>query len=157
MLGMSGRDPRSVDGIRLDLHGESARGESADSRFSPFAWSTLTCLSLLRPPQAGHVNKRADELCTECRIAQPSNLSDPTVTCPSCQSVTAVPSSNARKHAREAATKTKEFAVQTAVATKAGVEHLRAAPTTFHCQSRRCARPAHCAQLSPVADCMPLF
>lgn len=80
---------------------------------------------------AGHVSKRADELCVECKIAQPKDLPEPTVTCPSCQHVTVVPSSNAKKHARESAQKTKEFAAQTAAATKAGIEHLRATPTTF--------------------------
>jgi uncharacterized Zn finger protein (UPF0148 family) len=67
----------------------------------------------------------------QCKVAQPKDLPEPTVTCPSCQHVTTVPSSNAKKHARESAQKTKEFAAQTAAATKAGIEHLRATPTTF--------------------------
>lgn len=82
----------------------------------------------------GHVSKRADNQCGECHAQQPANLPAPTVTCPQCQSVTVVPSTNAAKHAREAAVKTKEFAVATAVSAKQGVAHLRADPDTFHCQ-----------------------
>jgi len=91
---------------------------------------------------AGHVSKLSDDTCVECKVAQPAGLPEPTVTCPSCQTVTIVPASNARKHVRETAVKTKEFAKATAVATKQGVEHLRATPTTFHC--------AHCNTLLAV-------
>jgi hypothetical protein len=55
---------------------------------------TLSPSSLfVRLCQAGHVNKRSDEMCTECKVAQPANLPDPTVTCPACQTVTVVPAS----------------------------------------------------------------
>lgn len=55
---------------------------------------TLSPSSLsVRVCQAGHVNKRSDEMCTECKVAQPANLPDPTVTCPACQTVTVVPAS----------------------------------------------------------------
>ena len=129
---------------------ESAKKTYAEMKAPPSHVRCSACPNEVEVPptafdwtcQAGHINKRADELCIECKIAQPSNLPEPTVTCPSCQAVTSVPLSNARKHAREAARNTKEFAVQTAAATKATVEHLRAAPTTFNC--------AHCNTLLAV-------
>jgi len=91
---------------------------------------------------AGHTSQLHEPTCRECKAAQPAGLPRPTVTCPSCQAVTVVPTSNARKHVGETAVKTKEFAVATAASTKQGIEHLRAAPTTFHC--------AHCNTLLAV-------
>jgi len=129
---------------------ESAKKTYAELQAPPTSIRCIGCPEqVLVPPavfdwacSAGHVNKRQQDACSECKVQQPPNLPEPTVTCPSCQSVTKVPLSNARKHAREAAVKTKEFAVATAAATKAGVEHLRAAPSTFHC--------SHCDTLLAV-------
>jgi hypothetical protein len=129
---------------------ESAKKTYAELKAPPSKVRCVNCPTEIDVPPtvwdwtcaAGHVNKREQDLCAECKVAQPANLPEPTVTCPSCQAVTPVPSSNAKKHAREAAVKTKEAVVATAASAKAAVEHARAAPTTFHC--------AHCNTLLAV-------
>lgn len=129
---------------------QATKAKVADLRAAPTQVRCSACPHEIEVPAtafdwhcaAGHLNRGTAAVCEECKLAPPEGLVGPSVTCPACQVVTVVPASNARKHVRETATKTKEFAVATAVATKQGVAHLRAAPTTFHC--------AHCNTLLAV-------
>lgn len=74
---------------------------------SLFSWNCIN----------GHTNKGEIKECSECKTVRPAPSPDqqqPTVTCPTCHTVTIVPATNASKHVKEAATNTKKFAVAAA-------------------------------------------
>jgi len=88
-----------------------------------------------------HENDKQNKTCATCSQPKPK-LANPTVTCASCGLHISVPTNNASRMSTEAATNAKKFIVQTAEKTKTQVQHLAAAPETFHC--------AHCNSLLAV-------
>jgi len=80
-----------------------------------------------------HLNNKDAKVCSVCNIPKPKSF-QPVVICPQCHTQTPIPSNNAVKFFKDAATSTKTAVVGAAVATKESISKLGSTPTQFHCE-----------------------
>jgi len=101
-------------------------------------------------------NATENKNCSACKAEPPAVLGlNPYVTCPKCKAQTCVPSSNASKHLKSAAKKTKEAAIKVKNEAQSTYVHLKAAPSQFNCQhcSTLLAVPARADWKCPRGEC----